>query len=174
MRCWTFATPAALGSDAKPTSCRRHRRPQLIGLTGVHSTDASSQHSTAYRAISRLEPSKVRVSSRRSEPGGRIANARTPGPTRPAPIMRCSPSTRLAASRSFQGRSILTRCNGVKGSFLSAPTIAGLEPSKDKHQRARTRRRQGHKTANRSERSDAQAGRSHQRPLRHRNALQSH
>ena len=36
-----------------------------------------SQRSTAYRARSRLEPSKVRVSSRRSEPGGRVSNADT-------------------------------------------------------------------------------------------------
>lgn len=60
------------------------------------------QRSTAYRARSRLEPSKVRVSSRRSEPGGRTSNARTPSPTTPGPIMRWSSSTRPAASRSFQ------------------------------------------------------------------------
>ena len=62
----------------------------FIGLLGVRSTDASSQRSTAYRTRSRLEPSKVRVSSRRSEPGGRTSNARTPSPTTPGPIMRWS------------------------------------------------------------------------------------
>ena len=62
------------------------------------------QRSTAYRVRSRLEPSKVRVSSRRSEPGGRVSNARTPSPTTPAPIMKCNSSTRPLASRSFQRR----------------------------------------------------------------------
>ena len=36
-----------------------------------------SQRSTAYRAKSKLEPSKVRVSIRRSEPGGRVSKARS-------------------------------------------------------------------------------------------------
>ena len=61
-----------------------------------------SQRATAYRTRSRLDPSKVRVSSKRSEPGGRDSNARTPSPTTPAPIMKCSSSTKPAARRSFQ------------------------------------------------------------------------
>ena len=63
-----------------------------------------AHRSTAYRARSRLEPSKVRVSSRRSEPGGRVSNARTPSPTTPAPIMKCNSSTKPWPSRSFQRR----------------------------------------------------------------------
>lgn len=53
---------------------------------------------------SRLDLSKVRLSRRRSRPEGRVSKARTPSPTMPAPIIRCSSSTKPAASRSFQSR----------------------------------------------------------------------
>ncbi len=89
-----------IGELEVPETC--HAPPVRCSAWFGGGARCRDQRSTAYRARSRLEPSKVRWPIRRSEPGGRVSNARTPSPTTPAPIMKCSSSTKPPASRSFQ------------------------------------------------------------------------
>jgi len=91
---------SASNPSGRPQSSLAETVPDL--RRGIR--QGSGQCPTAYRAKSRLEPAKARVSSRRSRPGGRVSNARTPSPTTPAPIMKWSSSIKPAASRSFQRR----------------------------------------------------------------------
>src|SRR3989304_5091577 len=56
-----------------------------------------------HAGTSAANPGAVRA-RRGTGPGGRVSNARTPSPTTPAPIMKCSSSIKPVVSRSFQRR----------------------------------------------------------------------